>query len=181
METAFDMHVSGYLLKPFSEKKVRDALQHLRHKPFSISHKPVRVQCFGSFEVFQAGKPLRFTRQKCKELFAYLIDRHGAVCSNDMIIGNLWPDESPNETRKSMVRTLVTELAKTLRQAEAEDVLIRMQGGVSVDINRLDCDYYRFLNGDPLALHAFHGEYMTQYSFAEETRAALQLQLPASE
>ena len=80
-----------------------------------------------------------------------------------------------------MVRTLVTELAKTLRQAEAEDVLIRMQGGVSVDINRLDCDYYRFLNGDPLALHAFHGEYMTQYSFAEETRAALQQQLPASE
>ena len=52
METAFDMHVSGYLPKPFSEKKVRDALHHLRYQPFSVSQKPVRVQCFGSFEVY---------------------------------------------------------------------------------------------------------------------------------
>lgn len=182
MPEAFALYASDYIMKPVTEQAVVRALSHLRYhaEPQPAAH-GLQVQCFGSFEVFQAGKPLRFTRQKCKELFAYLIDRHGAVCSNDMIIGNLWPDESPNETRKSMVRTLVTELAKTLRQAEAEDALIRMQGGVSVDINRLDCDYYRFLNGDPLALHAFHGEYMTQYSFAEETRAALQQQLPASE
>lgn len=75
-----------------------------------------------------------------------------------------------------MVRTIITELARTLRQADAEDVLIRMQGGVSVNVNQIDCDYYRFLNGEPLAMRAFHGEYMTQYSFAEETRAALQQQ-----
>ena len=51
-----------------------------------------------------------------------------------------------------------------------------MQGGVSVNVNQIDCDYYRFLNGEPLAMRAFHGEYMTQYSFAEKNRAALQQQ-----
>ena len=182
MPDAFSIYASDYIMKPVTEQAVVRALSHLRYHaaPQPAQHS-LQVQCFGSFEVFHAGKPLKFTRQKCKELFAYLIDRHGAVCSNDMIIGNLWPDDSPTETRTSMVRTIITELAKTLRQADAETVLIRMQGGISVDVNRLDCDYYRFLNGDPLALHAFHGEYMTQYAFAEETRAALWQQLPAAD
>jgi hypothetical protein len=38
----------------------------------------------------------------------------------------------------------------------------------------LDCDYYRYLQGDPTALHQYRGKYMTQYAFAEETRAALE-------
>ncbi len=182
MPDAFSLYASDYIMKPVTEQAVVRALSHLRYHavPQPEQHS-LQVQCFGSFEVFHAGKPLKFTRQKCKELFAYLIDRHGAVCSSDMIIGNLWPEDSATETRKSMVRTITAELAKTLRQADAEDVLIRMQGGISVDINRLDCDYYRFLNGDPLALHAFHGEYMTQYDFAEETRAALWQQLPSAD
>lgn len=182
MPDAFALYASDYIMKPVTEQAVVRALSHLRHhaeQPQALHS--LRVQCFGSFEAFHDGKPLKFTRQKCKELLAYLIDRRGAVCSSDMIIGNLWPDECPTESRKSMVRTTITELAKTLRQAEAQDVLIRMQGGVSVNVNCLDCDYYRFLNGDPLAMHAFHGEYMTQYPFAEETRAALQQQFPSAE
>lgn len=182
MPDAFALYASDYIMKPVTEQAVVRALSHLRHRaePQQETHS-LRVQCFGSFEVFHDGTPVKFSRQKCKELLAYLIDRHGAVCSNDMIIGNLWPDDSATETRKSMVRTIITELAKTLRQMNAEDVLIRMQGGVSVNVNRLDCDYYHFLNGDPLAMHAFHGEYMTQYIFAEETRAALQQQFMTDE
>ncbi len=177
MPDAFALYASDYIMKPVTEQAVVRALSHLRHSTEQQweSH-TLRVQCFGSFEVFHGSTPLKFSRQKCKELLAYLVDRQGAVCSNDMIIGNLWPDESPSETRKSMVRTIITELAKTLRQADAEEVLIRMQGGVSVNVHQIDCDYYRFLNGEPLAMRAFHGEYMTQYSFAEETRAALQQQ-----
>ena len=182
MPKAFELYASDYIMKPVTETAVVRALNHLRYRAApQPAQSGLQVQCFGSVEVFHEGKPLKFTRQKCKELFAYLIDRHGAVCSNDMIIGNLWPEESPNESRKSMVRTIITELARTLRQVGAEEVLIRMQGGISVDINRLDCDYYRFLNGDPLAMHAFHGEYMTQYDFAEETRAALWQQLPSAD
>lgn len=182
MPKAFELYASDYIMKPVTETAVVRALNHLRYRAApQPAQSGLQVQCFGSFEVFYAGRPLKFTRQKCKELFAYLIDRHGAVCSSDMIIGNLWPDESATESRKSMVRTIITELSRTLRQADAEDVLIRMQGGISVDVNRLDCDYYRFLNGDPLAMHAYHGEYMTQYAFAEETRAALWQQLPAAD
>lgn len=39
----------------------------------------------------------------------------------------------------------------------------------------LDCDYYRYLDGDPYAISRYTGEYMTQYSFAEETREFLEM------
>ena len=41
----------------------------------------LRVQCFGNFEVFFGGLPLKFARSKTKELFAYLVNRRGAVCT----------------------------------------------------------------------------------------------------
>ena len=46
--------------------------------------------------------------------------------------------------------------------------------GLGLDVTRLDCDYYRYLQGDPAALRQYRGKYMTQYAFAEETRAELE-------
>ena len=37
-----------------------------------------------------------------------------------------------------------------------------------------DCDYYAYLKGDPNPLNQFRGEYMSQYDFAESTRAYLE-------
>jgi hypothetical protein len=47
--------------------------------------------------------------------------------------------------------------------------------GIGLDLTRVDCDYYRFLQGDPVAVHQFNGKYMTQYDFAEETQEALKV------
>ena len=38
---------------------------------------------------------------------------------------------------------------------------------------RLDCDYYRFLQGDPAAVNAFQNDYMAAYSWAEIRNAEL--------
>ena len=37
-----------------------------------------------------------------------------------------------------------------------------------------NCDYYRCLAGDPAAVNAFRGEYMSNYSWAETTLGALE-------
>lgn len=79
MPSAFEMHASGYVLKPFSQKKIEEVLQHRRYRFPDLSDRPVRVQCFGSFEVFVNGEAVRFKRSKSKELLAYLIDRKGIV------------------------------------------------------------------------------------------------------
>lgn len=175
MPSAFDMHASGYLLKPFSEKKVRDALQHLRHKPFSIDSRPVRVQCFGSFEVFVNDEPVKFKRQKSKETLAYLIDRKGALCNMDMLIGNIEPDKAPDDPTKSKIRVYIGDIIASFLALGIEDLIVKSSGTFGINTAVLDCDYYRYLDGDPYAISRYTGEYMTQYSFAEETRAFLEM------
>ncbi len=38
----------------------------------------------------------------------------------------------------------------------------------------IECDYYRWIEGDPVAINAFAGEYMSQYSWAEATLAGIE-------
>ena len=170
MSEAFDMYASGYLLKPIDELQVRRALDHLRYRKSDTIKPQVRVQCFGNFEVFVNNAPMFFHRSKSKELFAYLIDRKGAACTNDMIIGNLWGDKPLTESLKSLQRTVVSEMIRDFENKGVNDIIIKSKNGISVNLDLVDCDYYRYLASDEKAINRFKGEYMTQYEFAEETR-----------
>ena len=170
MPDAFELYASGYLMKPVDEDDVRKSLEHLRYKGEPIKTSAVRVQCFGNFEVFVGNTPMLFHRSKSKELFAYLIDRKGAACTNDMIIGNLWGDEPLTESLKSLQRTVISEMIKEFEQANIEGLFSKSKDGISGNTDMVDCDYYKYLDGDEKAIRRFKGEYMTQYEFAEETR-----------
>ncbi len=169
MPEAFELYASAYLIKPVDEEDVLKALQHLRYPDDTIRTVSLRVQCFGNFEVFVNDKPMQFHRSKSKELFAYLIDRKGALCSNDMIIGNLWGDKPLTESLKSLLRTIISEMIKDFELAGIKGLFSKSKNGISVNIDKVDCDYYRYLDGDEKAIFRFKGEYMTQYEFAQET------------
>lgn len=169
MPEAFDLYASGYLLKPIEEEEVRKALSHLRYGK-SEEKKRIFVQCFGTFEVFVDNKPMNFRRSKSKELFAYLVDRKGASCTNDMIIGNLWGDRPLSDSLKSLERTVVAEMIRDLENKDVKDVIIKNKNGICINKEMIDCDYYRYLEDIDNAGRLFKGEYMTQYEFAQETR-----------
>lgn len=173
MCSAFGLHASGYLLKPFSLGMVRDALEHRRYRSSEAEEKPVRVQCFGSFEVFVDQKPVHFSRNKAKELFAFLIDNRGRMCDIDIIIRNIDPSSETDESSKSKARVYIRSLIKSFSDVGIDDIILKNQGVVGVNESLIDCDYYRLLDNEKPALSDFLGEYMTQYEFAEETRAML--------
>ena len=172
---AWKLHVSDYLLKPASAEDVRNALANLR-KPVQEAapvkeEKRLRAICFGSFEVFVGDQPVTFHRGRSKELLAYLIDRRGAVCSMAELLGILFEDDNSN-SRKSWLRTLVQDLKQSLEAAGVGDVLIKGWNSLSVNCDKIDCDYYKLLEGNPLALNDYCGEYMSQYSWAEMSLGA---------
>ncbi len=175
MPSAFEMHASGYVLKPFSQKKLEDALLHRRYRVPDVNDRPVTVQCFGSFEVFVNGQSIKFGRQRSKELLAYLIDRKGSMCTMDMLIGNIYPDQPADDALKSKIRVYISDLISTLNKLGIEDLIVKNGGTFGVNTKLLNCDYYRYLDNDPFAISRYTGEYMTQYSFAEETRAFLEM------
>ena len=71
----------------------------------------------------------------------------------------------------SVYRKTLTQLRRNLTDAGIGDLLIDMRNQRSVNVKLLDCDYYRFLEGDPRAIRVYNGEYMRNYSWGEETNA----------
>ncbi|MGN0596306.1 MAG: response regulator [Ruminiclostridium sp.] len=166
---AFRMHVSGYLIKPITAEAVQREIDFI--KSSGNAEKLLTVRCFGTFEVFAHGKPLVFKRSIAKEVLAVLIDRNGSGITSKQICAVIWPDCSDDNKNMNYLRQAFSELRKTLQSVGAGSVLLRP--GVrsySIDKEQIDCDYYSFMqSGKPL----FYGEYMTQYSWAEETCALL--------
>ena len=131
----------------------------------------MNVKCFGNFEVLYNGEILPFKRKKTKELLAILIDRNGAGLTAKQICAILFPDDTNVVKNAAYLRQLVLDLKLALKTIGAEKVLRHDTPYYRIDTNLIRCDYLSFLeNGKP----KFHGEYMTQYSWAEETCALLQ-------
>ena len=171
---SYALHARGYLLKPVTERAVREELAVINGVVRTTEGaKALQVSCFGNFEVFRDGKPLIFPRAKSKELFAYLVCRSGAGCSTREIAAALFEDREYDSSLKNQMETFKSGLMKCLREAGCEDVVVKSHNSISVDPEKLDCDYYRFLEGDARAVSTFVGEFMSQYSWAELTAGAL--------
>lgn len=170
---AFELDASGYLLKPLTQDAVAHQLSVLRFDREKRG-KSLRLRCFGTFEAYHNGKPLAFSYSKTKELLACLVDRRGAVCSNDVLVGCLWPEEPVNQLTKGRLRKYLKDLKDTFARAGISELILHQERvGIGLDVSGLDCDYYRYLQGDPAAVSQFRGLYMSQYDFPEETRGEL--------
>lgn len=162
---AHDLYCSAYLMKPLSDEKILKALEKLRY-PTSGKIERFKVCCFGNFEVLIDGVPIRFRNQKTKELFAFLVDRHGATVSTKEIMVALYEDNN----KESYIRNLRADLKNTLETLGVSEILVHSGGKVGVNVKKIDCDYYDYLDGQK---ELFRGEYMSQYSFAEQTLGGL--------
>ena len=166
---AFRLHVSGYLMKPITAEAVQKEIDHI--KCVKTTEKLLTIKCFGNFEVLHNGEILPFKRKKAKELLAVLVDRNGAGMTAKQICAILFPDNTDDTKNAAYLRQLMLDLKNTLKLIRAEEVLQHDTPYYRIDTNLVKCDYISFLeNGKP----SFHGEYMTQYSWAEGTCAMLQ-------
>lgn len=177
---AFQIHAKGYILKPATEELIVEALDSMEiewRSPAKVAQpekgKRVSVHTFGNFDVYVKNQPVQFERSKSKELFAYLIDRRGAGSSTAEIAGILWEDVNDRKKIKSATQTIIHSMVHSLRQVNIEDVLIKRWNYLAVDISKVECDYYKFLEGDAVAINSYMGEYMVNYSWAEMTTASL--------
>ena len=169
---AFKLHVSGYLMKPISKEDVQGEINNIIR--VRDKEKPITVKCFGNFEVYVKNQKLVFKRLKTKELFAFLIDRNGSGMTAKQICAALFPDDSDDNKNAAYLRQLVLDLKNTLKAVGAENVFCHETPCYRVDTNLIRCDYISYLEtGKP----QFYGEYMSQYSWAEETCAMLQYKI----
>ena len=94
---AFDLHASGYILKPVTPEKITEEMEHLRYPLQKETLPRVRIRAFGRFEVYIDGIPASFRYAKTREFLAILVDQKGAMCSNGTLTACLWEDEDTLE------------------------------------------------------------------------------------
>lgn len=161
---ALNINCSGYILKPVNEEKIRKALDNLRH-PLELG-KRVRFRCFGNFEVYLDGNPIWFKYSRSKELLAYLVDRNGGSVSMKELSAILFEDDQ----HRSYMYQIRLDLVNILTDLGVEDILIQSRGYLGIDRDKVDCDYFDYLDKK---IAPSVQEYMTQYSFSEATYAAI--------
>ena len=177
MKKGIDMRISGYLLKPVTPEAVKVELENLRNPIEWVDEKRIRILTFGNFDVYVDGEPLRFERKQSKEILAYLVDKRGTSATYPELASVIWEDGEYDRTQQKNLQVYVASLVKSLNAVGVNDLILKNRQGILLNTKIVDCDYYRFLEGDPRAINSFMGQYMSSYSWAEFTVGYLENQL----
>jgi len=177
MKEGIDLRMSGYIMKPVTPEAVRVELENLRNPIEWSNEKRIKILTFGNFDVFVDGTPLKFERKQAKEILAYLIDKRGTSATYPELAAMLWEDEEYDRTKQKNLQVYIASLVKTLHSVNIMDLILKNRQGILLNTKIVDCDYYRFLEGDTRAINSFTGQYMNSYSWAEFTVGYLENQM----
>lgn len=133
----------------------------------------VRIRTFGYFDVFVDEKPIAFRNEKSKELFALLVDRRGGFVSSEDAISYLWEDEPANPVTLARYRKVALRLKNILEEYGIADIVESVNGKRRLVTDKVRCDLYDYLSGQPEFAQLFKGSYLTNYSWGENTLAEL--------
>ena len=169
-----DVRADYYMLKPYCDEDVQDVLRRVELLS-QRQKKRIQVRTFGRFDIFIDGNPVRFSNAKAKELLALCIDRKGGTVKMEEAIDKLWEDLPFNENVKTRYRKAVAYLNALFLEYQLPGVFVSGYGTCHIKKDSVDCDYYEYLESGGTA--SFFGEYMFEYSWAEETAALLDIQM----
>ena len=170
---ALKMKADYVIFKPFDREDIADVMERaklLRRR----QKKRISFRTFGAFDMLVDGKPVHFRSGKAKELMALCVYREGCPVSIHEIVETLWGEAATANADGIGYRRTIKELADTLRDYAAEELMIRTRGSLRIRTELADSDYRRFIDGDEDAICQYQGAFMQQYSWAEPMVYALQ-------
>lgn len=169
---AFHLHVSGYLLKPVDPDELKQEVNYaLSDRVLEKPEPPVRIRTFGGFDVFVNGRLVAFSQAKCKELFAFLVDRQGNSVTRMEAFSILWEDREYDRTMQKRLDNIIRSMRDTLEEYGIGEVFELRRGTLRARPELFTCDAHQFFKGDIDAVAAYRGEYMPAYSWASITES----------
>lgn len=158
------VHLSLY--KRYTEKQYLSLLKRQK--------KVFEAKTFGNFTLLHEGKTVKFSRSKTAELVAYLICKNGSSANTKELLCALYGEYADSAHYGSSLRVLISDAKKTFAELEIQKFFTAEYNNFRINPEAVKCDYYDFLAGDPAAQKRYAGEFMSQYSWAEETAAFLE-------
>lgn len=174
---AFDLHASGYLLKPVDREKLAAEIAYALSGKRKASQGRIAARTFGSFDLYVNGETVAFRQAKCKELLAYLIDRQGGSVTRAEAFAILWEDRLYDRGMQKQFDVIIRSLRDTLEEYGIGEILEMKKGALRIRPELITCDAWRFFQGDADAVNAFRGEYLSAYSWGAETESFMSRKL----
>lgn len=168
---AWNVDASGYLLKPYTAEDIRKALAKCAYRPLP-SHQVV-IRTIPTLAITVRGIPLHISSAKARELMALLVDHGERGFTAGEGISYLWPGKKNDPSSQSLLRMTYKRLAAILEEAGAGYILASEGNRRYLKTDEVDCDLYRILNGDRQEARKYNGEYLREYSWAEERNGQL--------
>jgi len=165
---AFKLNASSYIVKPINNESVLNAINNLRYD--IEKEKDIVIKTFGNFDIAYQKKPVLFRSPKSKEALAYLVDRQGTLVTKKELGAVIYEDDYSLSTQAMLSRN-IKYLEEDLEKAGIKGLVLVNSGAYSVDLSITTCDLIEYLEkGDSM----YTGEYMEQYSWAEDRKMNLE-------
>lgn len=162
-----------YMLKPYRAMDVQDVVERARLLA-KRQNKRVQIRTFGRFDVFVDGQVMSFRNSKAKELLALCVHREGGYVMMEEAIDKLWEGMPLSENVKTRYRKAVAYLNAIFVEYRLPGIFINEYGKCHIEKDQVACDYYDYLRSENR--QKFFGQYMNEYSWAEETAAWLEME-----
>ena len=133
----------------------------------------LEAKTFGNFTLMYENKVVKFSRSKSDELLAYLIYKKGSSVKTKELIFVLFGRGADSARYGSNLRNLIVDVKRTLSELQIQNFFIAEYNNFRINPEVVKCDYYDFLNGDPVAIKNYTGDFLSQYSWAEEAASFL--------
>lgn len=169
---AWQVDAIGYIMKPYSADDLRKALAKAARIRPTPRH-AVEICTIPSFSVSVDGRPLHLSRPKTRELLALLVDRGARGLTSGEGIAYLWPERPNDSNTHALFRMTYKRLTDALEKAGISHIIASEDNHRFLRTDQVECDLYRILSGDRKAAQHYGGQYMQEYSWAEDRNGQL--------
>ncbi|MBQ0003240.1 MAG: hypothetical protein KBT21_06850 [Treponema sp.] len=126
------------------------------------------AKTFGNFTLLYKNSTLKFQRRKSLELLAYLIYKNGTGANSQELVSVLFGENATSAVYGNSLRNLIIDIKHTLKENQIENFFLSEYNNFRINPLVISCDYYDFLKDPSSARGKFNGEFMNQFSWAEE-------------
>ena len=168
---AWGVDAMGYLLKPYAVSDILKELAKCSYTP--LPSQSILINTIPNFSVTIDGHPLSISGAKPRELLALLVDRGSRGLTTGEGISCLWPEKPSDVSSQSLFRMTYKRLADSLEEAGVSHLIESKDNRRYLQVDRVDCDLYRILAGVRNTMEKYNGQYMQEYSWAEERNGQL--------
>ena len=175
---AWKTEAVDYVLKPYSLADIRNSLSRSSRskapaEPEKTTEHRVEIRTIPGLSITVDGRAIYLRRAKARELFALLVDHGESGITTGEGIAYLWPDRANGNDTQSLFRMTYKRLLEDLEK-EGIGYILQTQGNYrALRTDLVECDLYRILGGDEQALRLYDGQYLKEYSWAEERNGQL--------